>query len=263
MWSLLSILCTCATASPFEVLADWLSWLGGRLLQTLQDDAAHTQLLHPLYVVLLRSCRLDSTAAGALHDALLATPCLQLLSLQKAVLESNSSSTLPSLFSLALAAHPTLAKLELQQVTGLQQHGWQQLGAYVAQAPVLQELLLQEAQLGLDAAASFAAGLLLQQQGQLTQQPAPAPSPGLRVLDLSSCSLGPDAAAQLGTALGARCSKLAVLRLGQTELGPEGAAGLCAGLAAGGCCCRLELLDLSGNKLKGERLRSCVAGCRW
>uniref|UniRef100_A0A383WDF2 Uncharacterized protein n=1 Tax=Tetradesmus obliquus TaxID=3088 RepID=A0A383WDF2_TETOB len=198
-----------------------------------------------LQLLRLPCCRLDSTAAGALHDALLGTPSLQLLSLQKAVLDSNSSSTLPSLFSPALAAHPALAKLELQQITGLQQHDWHQLGAYVAQAPFLQELLLQEAPIGPGAAASLAAGLL---QDQVKQ---PAAQPGLRVLDLSGCTLGPDAATQLGTALGARCSKLAVLRLGNTELGAQGAAGLCAGLAAGGCCCRLELLDLSGNKLKG------------
>ena len=170
--------------------------------------------------MLLRSCRLDSTAAGALHDALLGTPGLQLLSLQKAVCDSNNSntsdsnSTLAGLFSPALAAHPALVKLELQQATRLQQHDWQQLGAYVAQAPLLQELLLQEAQLGPGAAAAFAAGLL-------QQQPAASPAPGLRVLDLSGCTLGPDAAsaaAQLGAALGACCSKLAVLKLGQTEL---------------------------------------------
>ncbi|WIA17564.1 hypothetical protein OEZ85_014391 [Tetradesmus obliquus] len=101
-----------------------------------------------LQLLRLPCCRLDLTAAGALHDALLGTPSLQLLSLQKAVLDSNSSSTLPSLFSPALAAHPALAKLELQQITGLQQHDWHQLGAYVAQAPFLQELLLQEAPIG-------------------------------------------------------------------------------------------------------------------
>jgi hypothetical protein len=75
----------------------------------------------------------------------------------------------------------------------------------------------------------------------------------LRVLDLSSCAIGPQAAAELGAALGSCCNNLAVLRLGQNELGADGAAALCGGLA-GGCCCGLEVLDLSGNKLKGRCL---------
>jgi hypothetical protein len=150
--------------------------------------------------LLLCCCRLDTAAASALHGALLATPGLQLLSLQKAVFDyssptdattnssnsnNSSGSKGASLFSPALAAHPALAKLELQQVSGLQQHDWRQLGTYIAQAPHLQELLLQEVQLGHDAATSLAAGLLLQDR-----QTLPAATPGLRVLDLGSCALG-------------------------------------------------------------------------
>jgi Ran GTPase-activating protein (RanGAP) involved in mRNA processing and transport len=207
-------------------------------------------------------CRLDAAAAAALHDAIQAARGLQLLSLQKAICEtsssaadttsstsSSSSTAAAELFSAALAAHPALAKLELQQATGLSQQDWRQLGDYVAQATCLQELHLQEAALGHDAAASFAEGLQQHQHHQLTAT-APPSSSGLRVIDVSSCALGAEAAAALGAALGSSCSQLAVLIAGQCELGPEGAAGLCAGLAGG--CCRLESLDLSGNKLKGE-----------
>jgi Ran GTPase-activating protein (RanGAP) involved in mRNA processing and transport len=220
---------------------------------------------------MLYLCRLDAAAAAALHDAILAAPGLQLLSLQKAIFETSSStadttsSTTSSssssssataaaeLFDPAIAAHPALAKLELQQASGLSQQDWRQLGAYVAQAPRLQELYLQETALGPDAAVSFAAGLQ-QHQDQLaaiaTGGTALLSHSGLRVLDLSSCTLGAEAAAGLGVALGRCCRQLAVLVLGQCELGPDGAGGLCAGLAGG--CCRLQSLDLSGNKVKGE-----------
>jgi Ran GTPase-activating protein (RanGAP) involved in mRNA processing and transport len=214
--------------------------------------------------MMLYLCRLDAAAAAALHDAILAAPHLQLLSLQKATFGSSSSTAgttsssssataAAELFRLALAAHPSLAKLELQQANSLSQQDWRQLGAYVAQAPCLQELHLQETALVSDAAASFAAGLQ-QHQGQLEATSSialvSALHPGLRVLDLSSCALGAEAAAALGAALGRCCSQLAVLNLGQCELGADGAAGLCGGLAGG--CCRLESLDLSGNKIKGE-----------
>jgi Ran GTPase-activating protein (RanGAP) involved in mRNA processing and transport len=214
---------------------------------------------------MLYLCRLDAAAAAALHNAILAAPHLQLLSLQKATFGSSSSTAgttssssssataAAELFRLALAAHPALAKLELQQANGLSQQDWRQLGAYVAQAPCLRELHLQETALVPDAAASFAAGLQ-QHQGQLEATSSTALvsalHPGLTGLVLSSCAVGAEAAAALGAALGRCCSQLAVLNLAQCELGADGSAGLCAGLAGG--CCRLESLDLSGNKIKGE-----------
>ncbi|WIA37783.1 hypothetical protein OEZ86_014652 [Tetradesmus obliquus] len=66
-----------------------LQGLSAASVKDLASCIAAGPLAGKLQQLRLPCCRLDSTAAGALHDALLATPCLQLLSLQKAVLESN------------------------------------------------------------------------------------------------------------------------------------------------------------------------------
>jgi len=211
--------------------------------------------------------RLDSVAAAALSDALSSTqPLLTHLSLKGAAFicqqqqqdgMSTCSCACSSLFSPALAAHPSLCHINLQAALcapaatkcvssssssaaavacssvaagSAKAMCCGGLGEYIVSAHGLQELQLSEAGLG-DlqatvlgndvAAAAAAAGV----GGSFK-------AAGLRVLDLSQNSIGFEGAGALGRGLGLSCPGLQTLKLGHNQLGSEGLASLAEGLLA-------------------------------
>lgn len=219
-------------------------------------------ILAPLY------CRLDPAAAAALQAAVLTQQQLSHLNLRSVVFarqtsDSSSSTTATagattSLFSAAVAAHPSLSKIELQQASGIDAAA---VGSYLAAAAAaghtaLQTVLLDSISLGDSGMQHLATAAAV--DNTLHNDTAQSSSSslkcsGLTELKLSDNSIGPQGGKALGQMLASPGFRhLSVLNLNQNCLGAEGLAALADGLVAGGNGC-LQELHLEANSIKGMR----------